>query len=472
MSVWTRKWRSSGSTSWARSGLRLPESISVTAFEDTRMWNATNSLDFHWMPFTANREFKAAPRLMVRGEGVYYWNHQGEKILDGSSGLFCCPAGHARSEIAEAVYRQLSEMDYCAPFQQGHPGSFELARRVAALTPEGINRVFFVNSGSESVDTAMKIAYAYHRARGEGQRTRFVSRERAYHGVNLGGTSLAGMVRNREAFGPGLAGVAHMRHTWLPESRYTRGQPQQGAELANDLERIAAMFGPGTVAACFVEPIAGSTGTLVPPVGYLERLREICDQHGILLVFDEVITGFGRTGKAFASQSFGVVPDIMTMAKAITNGCQPMGAVAVKDSIYDTITGAAPEDAVELFHGYTYSGHPAACAAGLATLDIYEKEQLFERAAELSGYFQESMFALQDIPAVTDIRGYGMMGGVDVRPGDRPGQRGHEVQKALFHAGLHIKFTGDTGIIAPPFIAEKQHIDELCGKLREVLSRF
>lgn len=436
------------------------------------MWNASNSLDYHWMPFTANREFKAAPRLMVRGEGAYYWNHHGERILDGSSGLFCCPAGHARPEIAEAVYRQLQEMDYCAPFQQGHPGSFELARRVAALTPADINRVFFVNSGSEAVDTAMKIAYAYHRARSEGQRTRFVSRERAYHGVNLGGTSLSGMMRNREAFGPGLAGVAHMRHTWLPENRYAPGQPPHGAALADDLERIAGMFGPGTVAACFVEPIAGSTGTLVPPLGYLERLREICDRHGILLVFDEVITGFGRTGKAFASDSFGVVPDIMIMAKAITNGCQPMGAVAVRDAIYEQIVNAAPENAVELFHGYTYSGHPAACAAGLAALDIYQREGLFERAAQLTPYFQNAVFALRDVPAITDIRGYGMMAGIDVAPGGHPGQRGHEVQKALYHAGLHVKFTGDAGIIAPPFVVEERQIDELCGILRQVLSRY
>lgn len=431
-----------------------------------------NSLEYHWMPFTANRTFKADPRLIVKAEGAYYWNHKDEKILDGSSGLFCTPCGHGRVEIADAVHQQLLDMDYCAPFQLGHPASFELARQIARLTPEHLDRIFFVNSGSESVDTAMKIAYAYHRARGEGQRNRFISRERAYHGVNMGGTSLSGMVRNREAFGPGVAGVAHMRHTWQPKNRFVRGQPEQGCDLADDLQRMVDMFGSETIAACFVEPIAGSTGTLVPPQGYLQRLREICDQYDILLVFDEVITGFGRTGNAFASQSFGVTPDMITMAKAITNGAQPMGAVAVHENIYNTITDAAPEQAVELFHGYTFSGHPAACAAGLATMKIFEQEQLFQKAADLSDYFLDAMFALSDIPVISDIRGYGLMAGIDVAASDKPGKRGGEVQGKLFHAGLHIKFTGDSGIVAPMFISEKAHIDELAGKLREVLSTY
>ena len=433
---------------------------------------ATNTLEYQWMPFTANRAFKADPRLLVKAEGVYYWNHRGEKILDGSSGLFCSPCGHCRPEIAEAVQRQLQEMDYCAPFQIGHPGAFELARRVAALTPEGLDRVFFVNSGSEAVDTVMKIAYAYHRARGEGQRNRFISRERAYHGVNLGGTSLSGLVRNREAFGPGLAGVAHLRHTWLAENRFSRGQPEHGAELAQDLQRMVDLYGPETIAACIVEPIAGSTGTLVPPQGYLETLRKICDRYGILLIFDEVITGFGRTGHAFAGHSFGVVPDMMTMAKAITNGAQPMGAVAVQEHIYNTIVDAAPQTSIELFHGYTYSGHPAACAAGLATLDIFEKENLFERAAGLSDYFLDGIFSLSDVPAVTDIRGYGLMAGIDLAAADKPGQRGTEAQIKLFHSGLHVKFTGDSGIIAPPFVAEKSQIDDIISILRDVLSTY
>jgi beta-alanine--pyruvate transaminase len=430
------------------------------------------SLEYQWMPFTANRDFKAEPRLMVRGEGMYYWNAEGKKILDGSSGLFCCAAGHGRPEIAKAVGEQLKELDYCAPFQGGHPLSFELARRVAALTPADLDYVFFGNSGSESVDTALKIALAYHRARGEGQRMRFVSRERAYHGVNIGGTSLSGLVKNREAFGAGLTGVAHMRHTWLPENRFSKGQPDSGAELAEDLQRIVSLYGADTIAACFVEPIAGSTGVLVPPKGYLERLREICDTHGILLVFDEVICGFGRTGKPFGAHSFGVTPDIITMAKALTNGAQPMGAVAVSKNIYDTVVGSAPERSIELFHGYTYSGHPAACAAGLAALDIYEKEKLFERAAEMSSYFLENVFALSDLPAITDIRGYGMIAGFDVVPEGGPGVRGYEVQKRLFATGLHIKMTGDTGIVAPPFVAEKSHIDEICGILRDVLKVY
>ena len=429
------------------------------------------ALDYHWMPFTSNRDFKAEPRMLARSEGVYMWNHQGEKLLDGSSGLFCCAAGHSRTEIADAVYAQLKELAYAPPFQTGQSLSFELAQRVATMTPDGIDHVFFANSGSEAIDTAMKIALAYHYARGEGQRQRFVSRERAYHGVNFGGTALSGMVKNRQAFGLGIPGIAHMRHTWLPENRFVKGQPETGAELADDLERIVQNFGADTIAACFVEPIAGSTGCLVPPVGYLQRLREICDRHGILLVFDEVICGFGRTGKAFGAQSFGVTPDIMTMAKALTNAAQPMGAVAVHDRVHDAVMNAAPDKAVELFHGYTYSGHPAACAAGIATLDIYDREQLFDKAAELSPYFLESVFALSDIPAITDIRGYGLLAGIDVDPGDHPpGTRGLGVQKSLWKAGLHIKMTGDSGIIAPPLISQRAHVDELCGILRDVLS--
>ena len=428
-----------------------------------------NTLEHYWMPFTANRDFKADPRLVVRGEGVYYWDHKGGRILDGSSGLFCSAAGHCRPEIADAVYKQIKEMDFVAPFQSGHPASFELADKVSKLTPDGLDHVFFANSGSEAVDTALKIAMAYHRARGEGQRTRFVSRERAYHGVNIGGTSLGGMVKNRETFSGFMPNIVHMRHTWLEESRFTKGQPAKGAELAEDLQRIAELVGGNTIAACFIEPIAGSTGILVPPKGYLQRLREICDAHGILLVFDEVICGFGRTGKAFAAQSFGVTPDMITMAKALTNAAQPMGAVAVRDDIYDTVVDAAPEQSVELFHGYTYSGHPAACAAALATLDIYERENLFERAAEMSPYFLDSIFALEDMPGVTDIRGYGMIAGIDIAPGPVPGMRGYEATKRLFRAGLHVKFTGDCALVAPPLIAGKSDIDEICSILREVL---
>ncbi len=433
---------------------------------------SSEKLEHYWMPFTANRDFKANPRIFVSGEGMYYKSHEGKRILDGSSGLFCVAAGHGRREVADAVGKQLMQLDYCAPFQSAHPLSFELAQRVAALTPGDLDYVFFANSGSEAVDTALKIALAYHRARGQGQRMRFISRERAYHGVNIGGTSLSGLVKNREAFGVGLTGVAHLRHTWLTENRFTKGQPESGAELAEDLQRMVGLYGADTIAACFIEPIAGSTGILVPPKGYLERLREICDAHGILLVFDEVICGFGRTGKAFAAQSFGVTPDMMTMAKALTNGAQPMGAVAVSKDIYDTICGPAPAEAIELFHGYTYSAHPAACAAGLAVLDIYEKEGLFERAADMSEYFLEAVFALSDLPVITDIRGYGLIAGFDVAPAGTPGVRGYEVQKRLFEAGMHIKMTGDAGILAPPLIAEKAHIDEMCAILRDVLKTY
>jgi len=430
---------------------------------------AANTLENQWMPFTANREFKADPRLLVRAEGIHYWNHHGEKLIDASSGLFCVAAGHGRREISEAVGKQLLELDYAPPFQLGHPASFEVARRVAALTPGDLNHIFFVNSGSEAVDTALKITMAYHRARGEGQRQRFVSRERGYHGVNIGGTSMSGIMKNRETFGAVMPGVVHMRHTWLEENRFTKGQPEHGAELAEDLQRFAELFGGHTIAACMVEPIAGSTGVLVPPKGYLQRLREICDHHGILLIFDEVICGFGRTGKPFAAQSFGVIPDMMTMAKAITNAAQPMGAVAVKEGIYEAVIDAAPEGAIELFHGYTYSGHPAACAAALATLNIYEKEGLFERVAGLSPYFLDAVFALQDMDIVTDIRGYGLLAGFDVAPGPIPGLRGQEIMKRLFAAGVYIKFTGDSGLIAPPFISEKRDIDEICAVIGEVL---
>jgi beta-alanine--pyruvate transaminase len=436
------------------------------------MQYTANTLENHWMPFTSNRDFKADPRLMVKAKGMHYWNHHGDKLIDASSGLFCCAAGHGRTEITEAVHAAMKEIDYTPHFQLGHPASFELARKLAKITPGDLDYVFFCNSGSESVDTALKIAMAYHTAKGEGQRTRFVSRERAYHGVNIGGVSLSGMVRNREAFGAVMPGVAHMRHTGSPDARFTRGQPEKGAELADDLQRLVDLCGPKSIAACFVEPIAGSTGVLVPPKGYLERLRQICDRHGILLVFDEVICGFGRTGKAFAAQSFGVQPDMITMAKALTNGALPMGAVAVSEKIYHTVTSAALDGAVEFFHGYTYSAHPAACAAGIAALDIYEREGLFDRAAELSGYFLDRMFDLKGIKAVADIRGYGMLAGIDLAPAERPGLRGVDATKRLFKRGLHIKFTGDSGICAPALVAEKRDIDEICAIFREVFSEY
>jgi beta-alanine--pyruvate transaminase len=428
------------------------------------------SLDEYWMPFTPNREFKSDPKLVVRAEGMYLWNDRGDRIIDAAAGLFCVAAGHARKEIADAVHRQLLELDFIAPFLRGHPKSFELATRVAALTPGDLNRIFFTNSGSEAVDTAMKVALAYHQANGQGGRTMFVSRERAYHGVNFGGVSLSGMVNNRRRFGPTLPGIAHMRHTHIRENLHSRGEGAHGVELAEDLARFVDLHGAENIAACFVEPIAGSTGCLVPPKGYLARLREISDAHGILLVFDEVITGLGRTGHSFAAQAFGVTPDIITMAKALTNGVQPMGAVAVSERIHDAIMGGAQHGAIEFFHGYTYSAHPAACAAGLAALDIYRDEGLFERARELAPYFQDAMFSLEDAPNVVDIRGYGLMAAIEVASDGVPGRRGHRLQKRLFDGGLHLKTTGDSAIVAPPLVAERSHVDEIRDKLRRTLT--
>jgi beta-alanine--pyruvate transaminase len=428
------------------------------------------SLDEYWMPFTPNRDFKSDPKMVVRAEGMYYWNDRGEKLIDASSGMFCVNAGHGRKEIADAVHRQLTELDFIAPFLRAHPKSFELATRIAELTPGDLNRIFFVNSGSEAVDTAMKVALAYHQARGQGGRNMFVSRERAYHGVNFGGVALSGIVNNRRKFGPGMPGIAFMRHTHLKENYFTRGEAAQGAELADDLQRFVALYGGENIAACFIEPIAGSTGCLVPPRGYLKRVREICDQHGILLVFDEVICGFGRTGKAFAAQSFGVTPDVMTMAKGLTNGAQPMGAVAISERIHDTIVAAAQDGAIEFFHGYTYSGHPAPCAAALATLDIYRKEELFERGAALSPYFLDGLWSLKDLPVVADLRGYGMLAAIELHPAGGPGARGHLLQKKLFDNGLHLKTTGDSAIVAPPLIAEKQHVDRIVECLRTTLA--
>jgi beta-alanine--pyruvate transaminase len=427
------------------------------------------NLENYWLPFTSNRRFKKEPRLLVRAEGMHFWNSAGDRLLDGCSGLFCCALGHGRREIIDAVSSQYAQLDFSPPFQYSHPGAFELAEQLAAVTPGDLNHFFFTNSGSEAVDTTMKIALLYHRSRGEGQRHRFVSRERSYHGVNLGGVALSGLLKNRKDYGPGLPGVVHMRHTWLEENRFVPGQGEHGAELANDLQRLADLYGGDTIAACFVEPIAGSIGILVPPRGYLERLREICDQHGILLVFDEVITGFGRTGNAFAAQSFGILPDVITMAKALTNGSIPMGGVAVRDEIYERITSSAPEGEIELFHGYTYSAHPVACAAAIATQTIFRDERTFEQAAALAPYFLEQVFALRDLPVVRDIRGYGLLAGLDMEPGEHWGERGFSVLQRLFAAGLVVRITGDTLILAPALIAERGHIDKICEIVKNTL---
>ena len=432
-----------------------------------------NSLNEHWMPFTSNKDFKANPRLITEAKGVYLKTHHGKTQIDGSSGLFCNPLGHGRREITEAVTKQLETLDYAQPFQQGFGGSFELATRIAKHTPGDLNKIFYTICGSSAVETAIKIAIAYHRAKGDGKRFRFVGRERAYHGMNIGATSVGGMINNVKTFASVLMpGVLHMRHTHLPEHKFVSGQPETGAEIANDLERICENFGGENIAACIVEPVAGSTGCLVPPKGYLQKLREICDKHGILLIFDEVICGWGRMGSVFASQEFGVVPDIITMAKATTNGVVPMGVVACKDEMYDAVMDTAPMGAVELFHGYTYSGIPVSVAAALAVQDIFEKEDIFNRVKGMVSYFQESIFSLKDLDSIANIRGQGLMAGIDMKLNTKPGRAGFETFKTCYEAGVNFKATGDCLIIAPQFICEKKHIDEIIDKLRTGISNY
>ena len=432
-----------------------------------------NSLNEHWMPFTSNKDFKANPRLIIEAKGVYLKTHHGKTMIDGSSGLFCNPLGHGRKEIIEAVTKQLQTLDYCQPFQQGFGGSFELATKISKHTPGDLNKIFYTICGSTAVETAIKIAIAYHRSKGDGKRFRFIGRERAYHGMNLGATSVGGMVNNVKTFASILMpGVLHMRHTHLAEHKFISGQPETGAEMANDLERICANFGGENIAACIVEPVAGSTGCLVPPKGYLERLREICDNHGILLIFDEVITGWGRFGSVFGSQEFGVTPDIMTMAKATTNGIVPMGVVACKDEIYDSVMDASSTGSVELFHGYTYSGIPVSVAAALAVQEIFEKDDIFKRVKELVPYFQKALFSLKDLESIDNIRGYGLMGGIDMKLNTKPGKAGFECFKACYEAGVNFKATGDCLLIAPMFISEKKHIDEIIDKIRTGISNY
>lgn len=429
-------------------------------------------LDAYWMPFTANRQFKQAPRLLARAEGMHYWTDDGRQILDGVAGLWCVNAGHARPRIVQAIQAQAAELDYAPPFQMGHPKAFALAERLAALAPADLNRVFFTNSGSESVETALKIALAYHRARGEGSRTRLIGRERGYHGVNFGGMSVGGIVGNRKAFGTLLGGVDHLRHTHDPaRNAFSVGQPAHGAELADDLERLVALHDASTIAAVIVEPVAGSTGVLIPPQGYLQRLREICDRHGIVLIFDEVITGFGRTGNPFGAQTFGVTPDLITTAKGITNGCVPMGAVFVRQAIHDTFM-QGPEHLIEFAHGYTYSAHPLACAAGLATLDTYAEDGLLTRAAALQDAFAQALHTLRDAPHVIDIRTIGLVGGIELasRPGE-PGKRAFEVFLDCFEQGVLIRTTGDTIALSPPLIISSAQIGQLVETIGRAIRR-
>jgi beta-alanine--pyruvate transaminase len=427
------------------------------------------SLDAFWMPFTANRQFKAKPRLMAAAKGMYYTTVDGREVLDGTAGLWCVNAGHGREEIAAAVHAQVMELDFAPTFQMGHPGPFALADRLVKMLPGDLNHVFFTNSGSEAVDTALKIALAYHRVRGEGARTRLIGRERGYHGVGFGGISVGGIAPNRKFFGSLIPGVDHLPHTHnLEHNAFTRGQPEWGAHLADELERIVTLHDASTIAAVIVEPLAGSTGVLVPPKGYLERLRAICDKYGILLIFDEVITGFGRLGSGFATEHFGVMPDLVTVAKGITNGTVPMGAVFARQGIHDAFM-QGPDSAIELFHGYTYSGHPVACAAAEATLDIYEKEGLFDRAHRLSSEWENAVHSLKGLPHVIDVRNMGLVAGIELASSGTPGARGYECLVNCFEQGLLIRTTGDIIALSPPLTIEPNHIDRLIEQLTNVL---
>ncbi len=427
-------------------------------------------LEAFWMPFTANRQFKAHPRLLARAEGMHYWTEDGRKVLDGVAGLWCVNAGHGRKEITEAVSKQLAAMEYAPPFQMGHPPGFELASRLVKLAPDDLDHVFFTNSGSEAVDTALKIAIAYHRLRGEASRQRLIGREKGYHGVGFGGTSVGGMVNNRKFFGTLLPGIDHLRHTHdIEHNAFSRGVPEWGAHLADDLERLVALHDASTIAAVIVEPVAGSAGVILPPKGYLQRLRSICDKHGILLIFDEVITGFGRLGAPFGAQYFDVLPDMITSAKALTNGAIPMGAVFVRKRIYDAFM-KGPENAIELFHGYTYSAHPAACAAGLAVQDIYQREGLLTRAAKMAKTFEDAVHSLRGLPNVIDIRNVGLVAGIELAPKPgAPAARAYEIFVKAFEKGILIRTTGDTIALSPPLIIEPSHIDQLVTTLAALI---
>jgi beta-alanine--pyruvate transaminase len=429
-----------------------------------------SDLEALWMPFTPNRQFKAKPRLLARASGMHYWTPDGRQILDGVAGLWCVNAGHGRHEITEAVANQLQTLDYAPPFQMGHPSAFALANELVKIAPAGLDHVFFTNSGSEAVDTALKIALAWHRARGDATRTRLIGRERGYHGVGFGGISVGGISANRKAWSTALLpGVDHLQHTHdLAKNAFSRGAPAHGAHLADELERLVALHDASTIAAVIVEPIAGSTGVLIPPRGYLQRLREICDRHGILLIFDEVITGFGRTGAPFAAQEFGVTPDLLTVAKGMTNGCVPMGGVLVSKAVYDTFMQGP--DGIELFHGYTYSAHPVACAAGLATLDIYRREGLLTRARTLAGKWEDAAHALKGLPHVIDVRNYGLILGLELEPvAGKTGARAFEVFTKCFERGLLVRQTADILALSPPLTVTPAQIDEMFGTLSEVL---
>ena len=427
-------------------------------------------LQAYWMPFTGNRFFKQNPRLITRAEGAYVWTHDGKKVLDSIAGLWCCNAGHCHPKIVEAIQHQAETLDYATAFQLGHPKVFELANKLTDIAPDGFDYAFFVNSGSEAVDTALKMALAYHRIRGDGARTRLIGRAKGYHGVGFGGISVGGITPNRKMFGAMLPGVDHLPHTHnVDKNAYSRGLPEWGAHLADELEDIVALHDASTIAAVIVEPIAGSAGVILPPQGYLQRLRDICDKHGILLIFDEVICAFGRTGDSFAAKRMGVSPDLITIAKGLTSGTVPMGAVLATGEIYDTfMTG--PEGAIEFFHGYTYSGHPLAAAAGCATLDVYRDEGLFERARSLEGYLEDGLHSLKDEPYVIDVRNYGLIGAVEMEPIDgEPTARAMQLFRHCFDNGVSVRTTGDTAAISPPLIIEENQIDQIVDAVRNAL---
>jgi len=430
-----------------------------------------NDLEAYWLPFTANRAFKQAPRLIARAKGMHFYTPEGRAILDGTAGLWCTNAGHNRDPIVAAIQNQAAELDYAPAFQFAHPKAFELASRVAALAPAGLDHVFFCNSGSEAVDTALKIALAYHSGRGNGSRTRLIGRERGYHGVGFGGISVGGIVANRRMFGTLLTGVDHLPSTYnRAEQAFTKGEPDWGAHLADELERIVALHDASTIAAVIVEPMAGSTGVLPAPKGYLERLRAICDKHGILLIFDEVITGFGRLGFAFAAERYGVTPDMITFAKGVTSGAVPMGGVIARDDIHDSFMHG-PEHVVELFHGYTYSAHPLACAAGLAALDLYRDEGLFERARKLEPLWADAAMTLKGLPNVLDIRPIGLVAGIDLAPRpDAAGKRGYDAMVSAFQDhDIVVRVTGDTIALTPPLIVSDNQVGEIFDKVGKVI---
>jgi beta-alanine--pyruvate transaminase len=430
-----------------------------------------NDLEAFWMPFTANRAFKKNPRMIARADGMYYYTPEGKPIMDGTAGLWCCNAGHKRRPIIEAIQAQAEELDFAPNFQFGHPKVFAAAARVAALAPGDLDHVFFAGSGSEAADTALKIAIAYWNVLGKGSKTRLIGRERGYHGVGFGGISVGGIVSNRKFFGSLLAGSDHMPATYDREKqRFTKGEPDYGAHFADELERIVTLHDASTIAAVMIEPMSGSTGVLPPPKGYLKRLREICTKHGILLIFDEVITGFGRLGHAFAAERYDVVPDMITFAKGVTSGTVPMGGVIVRKHIYDAFMNG-PDNAIELFHGYTYSGHPLAAAASLATLDIYRDEGLFERAKTLEPIWADAIMDLKEEPNVLDIRTLGLVAGIDLasRP-EGVGKRGYEAMEHAFHEeGLMVRMTGDTIALTPPLIVTEEQIGEIAEKTRRVI---